>query len=376
MAGVARPVLTLPLQVQRHLPKHAQLKLVLQERLPRFERGAALPTIAALQAEFGLAQGTVTRVLRELQAEGLIEARQGCGVYATGKVQLKTIAIYFNFDVFAPRAGVFPRLLLQGLQAVAGAFHDVQYRYYLASGSGVSWRERVCTLERDVRAHAVDGIIAVGVYDGAFSDLPVPVVALDAPPGVTCHVRLDLESLIRQAVALLKRRACRRLALLGPGFCELPPVESPYYEAQLQARERAELFRREVRCQGLRTRTAWIHAAGRGVSSEQAQAAGASAFAAIWGAAAEKPDAVVCTDDYVAAGALQCMRDLGLVPGRDLQFVTHANRGSAVLAGQPVIPIEFDPEAVARALVTTVCELIAGGRVPAIVLVPPLVGDG
>lgn len=355
----------------QQLPKHAQLRLALEKRLLRLGCGEALPTIAVLQAEYGLALGTVTRVLRELQADGLVEARHGRGVYATGQTQLQTIAIYFGFDVLAPRQGEFPRLLLQGLEAAAGEFSDVQFRHYFASGAGVDWHRRVCVLERDVREHVVDGIIAVGVYTGAFADLPVPVVALNAPPGVTAHVALDNLALIRLALEALKARGCRRVGLLGPLMAALPSPEDMYYDTIRLNRERVAFFQKEVKRLGLTTRSEWR----QGVATtgiDQVVPAGVRAFTALWQVRTEKPEGLVCSDDYVATGALQGMRELGLVPGRDIQVATHANRGSAVLAGEPVERIEFDPTDVARVLLQTVHDLVAGRPdVPKMVLVPP-----
>jgi GntR family histidine utilization transcriptional repressor len=44
--------------------------------------GALMPSEAALVAEFGVSRMTVSRALRELQAEGLVQRSQGLGTYA------------------------------------------------------------------------------------------------------------------------------------------------------------------------------------------------------------------------------------------------------------------------------------------------------
>lgn len=357
--------------IRRSLPKHAQLKLELRVRLQHLAAGEMLPSIAALRAEFGLSQGPVDRALRELQQEGLIAVRHGSGIYATGGQHLMHLALYFSFDVLAPEAGVFSRLLLKGLETAAGAFEDVQFRHYFAAGSGILWHNRVCALEQDVRRRLVDGVISVGVYGGELGDLPVPVVALNAPPGVTSRVALDSEALIRQALQALKAAGCRNVGLLGPSLAALPPEDDNYHGAILEDRRRVEFFREEVKRQGLSTHPEWQQ--GIEVTGvDRVVPAGARAFAALWRARAETPDGLVCTDDYVTTGALQGMREQGLEPGRDLRIASHANRGSAVLAGEPVVKIEFDPADVARALLQTLHDLVAGRRnVPASVLVAP-----
>lgn len=362
---------SLPLAMQRCLPKHAKLKFALQERLKKLQAGQPLPSISALKTEYDMCQGTVTRVLRELQADGLVEARNGSGVYATGRVHLKTIAIRIGFDVLAPQAGVFPGLLLKGLETAVGQFEDVQYRHYFASGTGVLWPERICTLEQDVRRHLVDGVITLGVLGGEFGDLQAPVVAaLVAPPGITCHVNLDIEALIGRAMAALKARDCRRAALLGQAYgTQFQPDDYRYATARL-AQQRIDFFRNEARRLGLATRPEWLCGVEE-TGVDQLVPSSARAFTAGWQAFAEKPDALICLDDYMATGAIQAMRQLGVEPGRDIQVATHANRGSNVLDGLPVMAIEFDPAEIARTLVETVHKLIDGERVPATVLVPP-----
>lgn len=358
--------------VRRSLPKHARLKLELRERLQRMAAGEALPSIAALRAEFGVSQGPVDRALRDLQQEGLIAVRHGSGVYATGGQHLMHIALYFSFDVLAPEAGVFPRLLLKGLEAAAGVFEDVQYRHYFAAGTGVLWHNRVCALEQDVRRRLVDGVISMGVYGGELGDLPVPVVALNAPPGVKAHVALDHEALIRLALEALKAKGCRHVGLLGPRPDTLPPPDDNQYETVLVNRQRVAFFQKEAKRLGLTSRPEWCHGVSGGGGIDEVVPAGRRAFTELWNARAAKPDGLVCTDDYVASGALRAMREMGVVPGRDVQVASHANLGSPVLAGEPVVKIEFDPAAVARALVQTVHDLVAGRHeVPGSVLVAP-----
>ena len=48
----------------------------------RWPAGALMPSEAALVAEFGVSRMTVSRALRELQAEGLVQRTQGVGTFA------------------------------------------------------------------------------------------------------------------------------------------------------------------------------------------------------------------------------------------------------------------------------------------------------
>lgn len=358
-------------ELRRTLPKHAVLRVELRQRLQRLRTGDALPTIASLRAEYGVSLATVDRALRELRQEGVIEVRHGSGIYATGRSHVMNVGLYFSFDLLAPQIGVFPRLLLQGLHEQAGNLAGLQLRHYLSVGDGSPWNARADTLAGDVRRHLVDGIIMVALYGGEFADLPVPVVALGALPQATHRVDLDYAAMVRQAVGVLRRRGCRRLAYLGHNPAELPDPDHFAYGEALRSRGVAAVFRREAaKCQVV-THPEWL--CGSGVSGlPDVVKQGHDSFCALWTARRDRPDGIVSVDDYLTAGALAAMRELGVAPGRDVHLVSHANTGSDLLAGEPVTRIEFEAASVARALLTAVTSLITGHpRVPKTILVPP-----
>ena len=63
---------------------YAQVKAFLKRELSagRWPPGALMPSDAELVAQFAVSRMTVTRALRELQAEGLVERLQGVGTFA------------------------------------------------------------------------------------------------------------------------------------------------------------------------------------------------------------------------------------------------------------------------------------------------------
>jgi len=66
------------------MPPYARVKAFLKQELARgrWLPGEIMPSDAALVAQFGVSRMTVTRALRELQAEGLLERVQGVGTFA------------------------------------------------------------------------------------------------------------------------------------------------------------------------------------------------------------------------------------------------------------------------------------------------------
>jgi GntR family transcriptional regulator, histidine utilization repressor len=73
-----------PADTRRPVAPYARVKQFLKEELAqgRWLPGALMPSDAELVARFGVSRMTVTRALRELQAEGLVERLQGVGTFA------------------------------------------------------------------------------------------------------------------------------------------------------------------------------------------------------------------------------------------------------------------------------------------------------
>ena len=82
MAAPATSLKSLP-QALPHAP-YARVKQHLMAGLEKglWPPGARMPSEAALVAKFGVSRMTVSRALRELQTEGLLQRRQGLGTYA------------------------------------------------------------------------------------------------------------------------------------------------------------------------------------------------------------------------------------------------------------------------------------------------------
>ena len=70
--------------VRRPTAPYARVKQFLKEELARgrWLPGALMPSDAELVAQFGVSRMTVTRALRELQSEGLVDRVQGVGTFA------------------------------------------------------------------------------------------------------------------------------------------------------------------------------------------------------------------------------------------------------------------------------------------------------
>ena len=62
-----------------------------------------------------------------------------------------------------------------------------------------------------------------------------------------------------------------------------------------------------------------------------------------------RPDALFINHDILARGVLRGLAELGIVPGKDIGFVSHANKGDSFAWPSSVARIEVDPEEMAEA---------------------------
>ena len=81
-------------------PLYARAEQDLRARIAagEWKPGAALPTEAVLSAQLGISQGTLRRALGVLEAQRLIERRQGIGTYVTEATSERALFHFFRAE--------------------------------------------------------------------------------------------------------------------------------------------------------------------------------------------------------------------------------------------------------------------------------------
>ncbi|UPY38520.1 GntR family transcriptional regulator [Sediminicoccus sp. KRV36] len=118
-------------------PLYARAEQALRARIAagEWKPGEALPTEAALARELGISQGTLRRALGVLEAQRLIERRQGIGTYVTEATSERALFHFFRAEaVDGTRAT--PTSLLHRLDTRA-ARPDELRALHLAKGARV-----------------------------------------------------------------------------------------------------------------------------------------------------------------------------------------------------------------------------------------------
>lgn len=81
-------------------PLYARIEAALRARIAAGEwaPGASLPTEPVLAAEYGISQGTLRRALAALEAQRVIERRQGAGTYVAEATSARALFHFFRVE--------------------------------------------------------------------------------------------------------------------------------------------------------------------------------------------------------------------------------------------------------------------------------------
>jgi DNA-binding GntR family transcriptional regulator len=130
----------------RRTPLHEQVREALLARIAAgvWRGREGLPNEGQLPIEFGVSQGTIRRALDALEAEGVLERRQGRGTFVRELVawdELSTDAKHFLFVIAAERPADDPAVT--AVETAAGT-RSVTYIRNLERGAAevAAWLER------------------------------------------------------------------------------------------------------------------------------------------------------------------------------------------------------------------------------------------
>jgi GntR family transcriptional regulator of arabinose operon len=297
------------------LPKHRQVYRALQREIlsGRWKSGDRLPSEAELVGRFGASRITVGRAVRDLQRAGLVERRAGSGTYVHAP---QPGAGALSFGLLIPDLGeteIFEPIC-QGMMA-----SPLARRHALVWGSftaGKSKEDRAWDLCRQYIERKVSGVffapleLSPGKDDvnlriaQALDAARIPIVLLDRTvlpyPQRGSHDLVAIDN--RRAGFLvtehLVRVGCRRIAFVG----------LPHAAATVDAREAG--YREALFAAALPVDRAATH---------RLDPADATVVAAL--IASNRPEGIVCANDWTAARLMQTLLRLGHLVPRDVRLV-------------------------------------------------------
>lgn len=210
--------------------------------------GDILPSVRQVATHFSININTVRNAYQKLEADGLVETRQGLGTrvlpYDPRRLaQLASSLPSHTVGVIIPSlTSPFYHPLIQGVESVAN-----QARIMLFLCFSHDDRSEVQRNYAQLASRNVDGILLASQDDSLLAppeQHPIsrtihtlPLVAVDWPPSTGYAVNLDLENAGYQATRHLLEHGHRRIGLITHAL-DLPnvqPINSGYKRAMLEA---------------------------------------------------------------------------------------------------------------------------------------------
>lgn len=321
--------------------------ILLRQHIQARQRpGDRLDSIATLSAELGVSGNTMRGALALLAREGIVSSRHGSGTYVSDSLPRFRVGILIEQNILNRRTSSFFSDVVDELRGYL-VVNGVRSRVYIGTVTpGQVLEQPTCwDFMEDLAAHRLDGVAAIGTdphpaWRDALESAQVPVVGTSSL--FEYRVTTDYAAEACKAVQVLVGQGCRRLALLSPALTRVGMA-----------------FRESVEAAGLGYHECWV----RGDLSQSVPGAGWEEFREIWTARPEKPDGLICTDDFLFRDAVVAMQEMGLSIPSQLKIVTHSNKGSGILSPYPVTLAEYSPRDFAREAGAMLLNLLHGDAV-------------
>jgi GntR family transcriptional regulator of arabinose operon len=296
-------------------PKYQKVYRVLLREIHsgRWNWGDRLPSEAELVRRFGASRITVGRAVRDLQRAGLVERRAGSGTYVKGP---QPSAAALSFGLLIPDLGeteIFEPICQGMMASPLARQHALVWGSFTAAKSK---EERAWELCRQYIDRKVSGVFFAplelsphkddvnGRIAQALDDARIPIVLLDRTvlpyPQRGHHDLVGIDN--RRAGFLitdhLLRLGCHRIAFVGV----------PDAAATVDAREAG--YREALYVSGVPLDRALVH---------RLNPADAAAVAALMNS--NRPEGIVCANDWTAARLMHTLLRLGRVIPGDVRVV-------------------------------------------------------
>jgi DNA-binding LacI/PurR family transcriptional regulator len=337
---------------------------------------AQLPKFVELRDMLGVSVATLNSALSLLETHRIVYRRHGVGIFVSPKLGRKSIALVCAPRFFeGPEISPFWQIFLDQIQEhSAQRGHDFTMHFAARSSMEKPLFE---DFTRSVEEHRVQGVIGIGLSERVAHWLEegrIPTVGFASQTRYSVDV--SYESLVQDAVSYLAERGCRRIGLwtnhswrdLPERFWEHPETLSvhrtvPVFQEALAERrlpydptllQDSRLLPGEDGV-GEPPRTFWeqgyqlaLHVFGAGSNPKN------------------RPEAIISPSELFTQGILTGLQRVGMVPGKDIQIVSHANRHSPVLRPweQEITIVEVNPAELAQLMLTTLGDLMSGVAVP------------
>ena len=288
--------------------------------------GTVLPGVRKLAVMFGVSEITIRNAVKRLCREGLLAARPRVGltVCASGRRS-------WRGSVLGVKAGppgmYFTSVLENSMSSV------------LRRNGWLYASVEVSAQMEDADVTTVNMMLDASVRLVVLFEAPPQVVAHVAKSGVP-FVEVRSHSPSKEAVFSVGDDLTGALSELARAL-RAAGVRTVLSVYQHQAAKKS--FAGELERAGLKVRSMPIRPIGGKNVQECIQRAGLKTFEKMLADGGIKEDAVVCNDDYLAAGILSAIDRKGVRMPQGVRFATLSNKGLGPVHAQSLTRVEYDP---------------------------------
>ncbi len=308
----------------------------------RLSPGDRLPALRTMAGQLGVSVNTLQSALTMLRQRGLVESRQGSGVYVAERRTPLRVGLLSELDLLDPRIGPHFRTATNLLRRTLGD-RGVEVQLYVGQaepGLGVSDEPTCPKFWQDAAAGNLDGAVILDVPSTEAWHRRVRQLAIPAVGSMTkCESGSDIAGMTAAAVQHLAGQGCRNLGLLS-------------WHGE-------DFFRQAVAAAGLNTHDTWI----RADIDPSIGGTGWEEFREIWSATAGRPDGLLILDDMLFADAQLAMLELNVRIPQHLRLVSLSVRDASPAPRLPVARLEINPEKEAQFLVDRLMAQLRGEMV-------------
>jgi len=322
-----------PISKTKHVVADFRRRIVSGELRP----GQRMPTWDTLEVEYKIGRPTLMRVLARLKQDGLVTADSTRGTFVAERPpHLYRYALVFPEGPGQPGWNRF----WDGLDGDAANLQRTTPReipcFYWTEPHPDN--DSFLRLLREARSARLGGVIIVGgrtlAEASVIEQVALPAVLVQAEPSTTGSptIYVDEDSFIEQSLGSLRAEGRRRPAIITNVIMSFERMMDRLAEY------------------GLSSKPAWL----QGVHTSHPWWAGQIVKLLLDPGQAERPDALIITDDNLADAAVAAIVELGLRVPQELSIVTHSNFTHPIAPVVPMLRLGYDT----RKLLLLACDAI------------------
>ncbi len=341
-----------PSSVIVHEPLYRQLKQQLIRSFQEMRSGDRIATEAEYVRQFRVSITTVRQAIRELEAEGWVEKRQGSGTFLLppSSRQIRHVAVLLDVDITSYNLSPYWLKLTREIQKAVEAIGLSARPYFGDLPLGTLPAGVTCQyLLDDARMNRLQGMIGFFTkrdpsWVKLFEQKNIPFI--DYEDDWVDQVRfLTKERFIHSAFRYFKERGCQLISSLG------------WEWGNRHLRSYVGLLPRLASEYGLRVDPRMLDMTASGWEKGM----GWERFRDIWRSGEEKPDALMVVDDGLFADCQQAIGELGISIPPDLQVAVFSSDAVDLASRFPIFNCKLSTAQTAAKYAERLKAMMEGG---------------